>query len=92
MEKQIEELQKILEDIDGIYHFHMNNLIYQYKCNCDSNWWVCKNRLSYILQSKYVWLKNELHKELKRLLYLQRTPKFFKYVPMGINPNKLRMN
>ena len=58
MEKQIEELQKILEDIDGIYHFHMNNLIYQYKCNCDSSDWCnCKNVLSYRQRDKYIWLK-----------------------------------
>ena len=83
MEKQIEELQKILEDIDGIYHFHMSNLIYQYKCNCESDYCMCIHRLSYLLDSKYIWLKKELQKELNRLMYLQRTPKFFKFVPMG---------
>ena len=37
MEKPIEEFKFILNDIDNIYQINMNKLIYEYKCNCDSD-------------------------------------------------------
>ena len=38
----------------------------------DIDWCNCKNKLSYELRYRYIWLKKEIEKEIMKLEYLVR--------------------